>query len=179
MVVILRVASAGSDRRMKRPELTGFERGVEYMRQLLLVGTAVLAFTTTGLPARATPIDFTYTGSLVDFTVPTTGTYQILAFGAQGGNALGEVGTPPGPGGMGAEIGGDFSFFAREVLQIAVGGVGGTFTGGAGGGGGSFVVGPGNMPLVIAGGGGGGGAVFGGEPFSIPGGDGQITTSGG
>jgi hypothetical protein len=28
----------------------------------------------------------TYTGSLVDFTVPATDAYQILAFGAQGGN---------------------------------------------------------------------------------------------
>lgn len=38
-----------------------------------------------GSVARATPFEFTYTGNLVDFTVPATGLYQILAFGAQGG----------------------------------------------------------------------------------------------
>jgi hypothetical protein len=103
--------------------------------------------------ARATPFDFTYSGSLVDFTVPTTDTYQIIAFGAQGGSA-----TPGGvfvsAGGRGAEIGGDFFLIAGEILQIVVGGAGGTSSGG---GGGSFVVGSSNMPLVIAGGGGGGG----------------------
>ena len=77
--------------------------------------------------------------------MPTTGSYQILAFGAQGGNAA---------GGLGAEIGGDFTLTAGESLQIAVGGIGG------GGGGGSFVISPGNAPLVIAGGGGGGGGFF-------------------
>ena len=35
------------------------------------------------LPAPYRSI-FTYTGSLVTFTVPATGLYQILAFGAQG-----------------------------------------------------------------------------------------------
>src|SRR5260370_26433143 len=102
--------------------------------------------------ARATPFDFTYSGSLVDFTVPTTDTYQILAFGAQGGGAT--VGSLIGVGGGGAEIGGHFSLTAGETLQIAIGGAGGD---NGGGGGGSFVVGPGNTPLVIAGGGGGGG----------------------
>ena len=110
-------------------------------------------------------LDFTYSGSLVDFTIPTTDTYQIIAYGAQGGSGVGCINIcnspiiPVGPGGRGAEIGGDFLLTAGEVLQIAVGGTGGTPTtlGGGGGGGGSFVVGPGNMPLVVAGGGGGGG----------------------
>jgi len=69
--------------------------------------------------ARATPFDFTYSGSLVDFTVPATETYQILAFGAQGGTD-----SSVGRGGRGAEIGGDFSLAAGEILQIAVGGAG-------------------------------------------------------
>jgi hypothetical protein len=129
------------------------------MKPLLLAGTAVLGLTASELAARATPIDFTYTGSLVDFTVPTTGTYQILAFGAQGGNGGGFGGIGVGAGGLGAEIGGDFILTAGEVLQIAVGGVGSRNDGG-GGGGGSFVVGPDNTPLVIAGGGGGGGALM-------------------
>jgi PEP-CTERM motif len=134
----------------------------------LLVGTTVLALSAPG-SARCVPFDFTYTGSLVSFTVPTTGTYQILAFGAQGGDS-GTIVLPQGPvfgaGGRGAEIGGDFSLTAGEILQIAVGGAGmsGSSTlgsqAGGGGGGGSFVVGPGNAPLVIAGGGGGGGLVL-------------------
>ena len=127
------------------------------MKQLLLAGTAVLGLVASGLAARGTPIDFTYTGSLVDFTVPATGTYQILAFGAQGGNVTFdfEGSTITGPGGGGAEIGGTFPLTAGEILQIAVGGMGGF-----GGGGGTFVVGPNNTPLVIAGGGGGAGGAF-------------------
>ena len=36
------------------------------MKQVLLAGTAVLGLTASGPAARATPIDFTYTGHLVD-----------------------------------------------------------------------------------------------------------------
>jgi hypothetical protein len=118
-----------------------------------------------GSVACATPIDFTYTGSLVDFMVPAAGSYQIIAYGAQGGSVSGTTanGIPyVSLGGQGAEIGGDFILSQGEVLQIAVGGAGvatlaGALGGGAGGAGGSFVVSPGNTPLVIAGGGGGGG----------------------
>jgi hypothetical protein len=127
------------------------------MKLLLLAGTAAfLGLAAPGSVARATLFDFTYSGSLVDFTVPTTDSYQILAFGAQGGSGafMGFVST----GGQGAEIGGDFSLTRGEMLQIAVGGAGGDGSSSedGGGGGGSFVVGPGNTPLVIAGGGGGG-----------------------
>jgi len=80
--------------------------------------------------------------------VPINGTYQIIAFGAQGGTE-----PPFGPGGLGAEIGVSFTLTQGEVLQIAVGGSGSDLSGG----GGSFVVGPNNTPLIIAGGGGGGG----------------------
>jgi hypothetical protein len=131
----------------------------------LLTGTAFLVLAASHPAAKADPIvfDFPYTGSLVTFTVPTTDTYQILAFGAQGGPGISLL---PARGGRGAEIGGDFGLTAGESLQIAVGGVGGDGTTahdaplgprslGGGGGGGSFVVGPGNTPLVIAGGGGG------------------------
>src|SRR5215831_13949918 len=125
------------------------------MNRLLLAGTALLTLAASDMAARAAPIDFTYIGSLVTFTVPTTGSYQILAFGAQGGITAGSL--SGGLGGRGAEVGGDFGLTAGEVLQIAVGGVGmpGSGTGGGGGGGGSFVVGPSNTPLVIASGGGG------------------------
>jgi hypothetical protein len=118
------------------------------MKRCLLAGALLLTALTLGSAADAQGFAFTYTGELVTFTVPIDGTYQIVAFGAQGGNSV----FPGGTGGRGAEIGGDFNLTASEILQIAVGGAG---MAGGGGGGGSFVVGPDNTPLVIAGGGGG------------------------
>src|SRR5712691_8341358 len=91
------------------------------MKRLLLAGTAFLGLATSGSAARAVPIDFTYAGSLVTFTVPTTDTYQILAFGAQGGNGLPFPDGTVSIGGRGAEIGGDFTLTAGEILEIAVG----------------------------------------------------------
>lgn len=129
------------------------------MKRVVLTTTVFFGLAASGAPAGAVPFDFTFTRSLVTFTVPTTAIYQILAFGAQGGS--GNFGGTIGAGGRGAEIGGDFSLTAGEVLQIAVGGAGGSLGAGGGGGGGSFVVGPGDTPLVIAGGGGGGGAQIG------------------
>src|SRR5215469_11202319 len=125
-----------------------------------------------GLPyvAYSNPILFPYTGAVVDFVVAEDGDYKILAFGAQGGS------TPNGgTGGLGAEIGGDFTLSAGEILQIAVGGEGQTslVSGGGGGGGGSFGVAPGFVPLVVAGAGGGAGFSFE-PPLGFPGGSGQI-----
>lgn len=160
------------------------------MKQLMLAGAAFLAIGVLDRPAEAVPVDFTYTGTLVTFIVPSTGEYQILAFGAQGGDS-GTIINPfgqafVGAGGLGAEIGGDFNLTADEILQIAVGGVGtvgGTPTlgspGGGGGGGGTFVVGPANTPLVIAGAGGGGGLVFIDTDFGAPGQGGLTGPNGG
>jgi hypothetical protein len=131
----------------------------------LLAGIAFLGFASSVSAAHAMPFDFTYSGGLVDFSVPATGDYQILAFGAQGGSAT--SGSLIGVGGLGAQIGGDFRLTVGEILQIAVGGAGGD---NGGGGGGSFVVGPGNTPLVIAGGGGGGGLFSSGMELSGQGG---------
>jgi hypothetical protein len=142
----------------------------------------LLALTVSEPAAHAQRSEFAYTGSLVTFTVPKKGTYQIIAFGAQGGNGVFlPPGSTSGAGGRGAEIGGDFSLTAGEVLQIAVGGAGMSVTtgnGGGGGGGGSFVVGPGNTPLVIAGAGGGGGGRFVG-PANFDGGAGLTGPDGG
>lgn len=92
-------------------------------------------------------------GGIQEWTVPFTGTYTITAAGAQGGGAN---------GGLGAEMTGDFTLNAGDVVRIAVGQQGLTQAGqpnSVGGGGGSFVVvSPGNNLadiLVIAGGGGG------------------------
>ena len=98
----------------------------------LLAGIAFLGFASSVSAAHAMPFDFTYSGGLVDFSVPATGDYQILAFGAQGGSAT--SGSLIGVGGLGAEIGGDFRLTLGEILQIAVGGAGGDNGGGAVGG---------------------------------------------
>ena len=117
---------------------------------------------------------YSYSGGAVTYTVKTTGVYDITAYGAQGGSALG---SGPGNGGKGAEIAGDFTLQAGTVLRIVVGGQG-TYGGfSSGGGGGSFVIETFNgtseshTPLVIAGGGGGNYEGRGGGP-------GQIGTAG-
>jgi hypothetical protein len=112
---------------------------------------------------------FSYSGKLQTFTVPTTGTYDIVAEGAQGGFSD-SVSIP----GKGAEVGGDFQLTAGEMLSIVAGGQGQQANFSGGGGGGSFVY-PANalgQPLLAAGGGGGAGAM------SAPGGDGQAGTTG-
>ena len=107
--------------------------------------------------AQATMMDFNYSGSIVTYDVPTTGIYDITAYGASGGVSIGSV-----PG-LGAEIGGDFSLVSGDVLQILIGGVGSSSSIGTGisGGGGSFVALGTSYekatPLLVAGGGGGAG----------------------
>ncbi len=95
----------------------------------------------------------TVTGGIQYWTVPTSGSYHITAYGAQGGGAF---------GGLGAQIEGDFLLTAGQVIRVLVGQQGETQAGqpeSVGGGGGSFVVlDPALLPsdiLVIAGGGGG------------------------
>jgi hypothetical protein len=126
----------------------------EHMRNRLLAAASLLALFAWDPAARAASFDFT--GSLDTFTAPVTGSYRILAFGAQGG------GDDASRGGNGAEIGGEFSLTAGEVLQIAVGGGGGVGPGGGGswfsglaGGGGGFG-GGGGRGFGPSGGGGGG-----------------------
>lgn len=133
----------------------------------LLATAALLAIP---MAARATPTCtasatvscFAETGSSVTYTVTTSGTYDFLDYGGQGGNSAGSSGSV---GGAGAEIGGSFVLRAGDVLSIFVGASGLNASGGAGGGGGSFVVlsgGPDDasatlIPLLIASGGGGAG----------------------
>ena len=137
------------------------------MRTSLLVKpVALLALA--GAATIASADQFTYNGSFQTFIVPTTGIYNILAFGAQGGTGA-VFSSSPQAGGLGAEIRGDFLLSAGQTLSIAVGGMGGSFTPGfgasGGGGGGSFVVLQGSTatPLIIAGGGGGGRRTTGGD----------------
>lgn len=126
------------------------------MRFFTLARSALPVLAACASIATAAPVTFGYTGGFQTFTATAAGTYNILAFGAQGGRGS-------SAGYAGAEIGGDFVLAAGQLLQIAVGQMGGDHgapisagTPGGGGGGGSFVIGQDGTPLVIAGGGGGG-----------------------
>lgn len=104
-------------------------------------------------PLFADTINYTGVNGEQQYTVATTGIYQIVAYGAEGGAIPGSR-----PGGVGAEIGGDFALSANEVLDLYIGQAGQNSAGG--GGGGTFVLVNGNSsPLVVAGGGGGAGLV--------------------
>ena len=80
------------------------------------------------------------------WTVPTTGTYTIEAWGAQGGRSN---------EGYGARMRGDFTLTSGTVLKILVGQEGGDYSVSTSGGGGTFVAKSDNTPLIVAGGGGG------------------------
>ena len=81
-------------------------------------------------------LSFAYAGAIQDYTIPATGSYDIVAYGAQGGGDSG----PFSDGGYGAEIGGDVDLVAGTELGIVAGQAGGLSSGdGGGGGGGSFV----------------------------------------
>ena len=105
------------------------------------------------------------TQGIQEWTVPSTGTYRIEAYGAQGGNGSGSS-----TGGLGARMRGDFSLTNGEVIKIMVGQQGGEDGNSVGGGGGTFVIkSPYNNTasiLVIAGG--GGGEARGHEPEALP-----------
>jgi hypothetical protein len=80
---------------------------------------------------------FSFSGSMVEYTIPATAVYDIVAAGAQGGGGQDDS------GGFGTQVSGNIMLSAGTQLEIAVGGVGSTgafnpFFGG-GGGGGSFV----------------------------------------
>lgn len=134
------------------------------MKRISFLCAAGLALIGANPLANAT--SFTYKGSLQTFTVTTTGVYLLSAAGAQGGK--GDT-----SGGDGALLSGDFDLTAGMVLDIVVGGQGGTFAGDAGGGGGgTFIYIKGSNTLLLAAGGGGGGG------FDTSGLPGQTTTSG-
>ncbi|UZH56054.1 HYR domain-containing protein [Salinimicrobium tongyeongense] len=93
------------------------------------------------------------TQGIQEWVVPVTGTYQITALGAAGGDSN------LFPGGFGASMQGEFLLTAGERIKIVVGQKGTPTIDmeGAGGGGGSFITYMDNTPILIAAGGGGGG----------------------
>jgi hypothetical protein len=94
--------------------------------------------------------EFPFSGRIVDFTVPTSGTYKIEAWGARGAD-----GSNPGP--LGAYSKSFVSLNKSEIIQILVGekGYPGHSSNYCGGGGGGTFIAKGNTPLCVAGGGGG------------------------
>ena len=140
----------------------GMQRGVQMRRAgparkgAFLAGASVLAIMIATGAATAAVFDFT--GGEVEYTVPLTGLYDIVAAGAQGG-----VSADGRAGGDGAVVSGEFLLTQGEELYIYVGqkgGTGGDLAGGGGGGGASAVLTSTSpiAPLVVAGGGGGGGS---------------------
>jgi PEP-CTERM motif len=145
-----------------------------FAKRGLLAAASMLAMVVAAGQARA--VVFNFTGSEVDYTIPVTGRYDIVTFGAQGGAS--SLGASFGAsGGLGAEAGGILSLTGGTTLTIFVGGEGqsgalGFFISG-GGGGGSFVFESGSL-LAAAGGGGGAGLTS-----TVQGGPGLAGTSGG
>src|ERR1700722_2623914 len=88
------------------------------MKRFLLAGASLLALLA-GSPAEAATLVFGNTGAIVPYVVPETGTYQIIAWGAEGGGSPGSA-----VGGLGAEIGGDMRLLANTRLEILVGQMG-------------------------------------------------------
>ena len=143
--------------------------------------TAVAALALAGAAHATTTIS--YTGSVIDYTVQRSGLYNIVVFGAAGGNTQSGNRAITTKGGSGGEVGGAVRLTKGDTLAIAVGGVGnaGNIPYGGGGGGSSYVVGPSASSVLIAGGGGGssGWNIFGSKEFySTPGGDGGVGDSG-
>ena len=96
---------------------------------------------------------FNNTNSVVSYTVSYSGFYDIFSAGAQGGGAQSNSSL----GGHGASVDALIYLGAGTVLNLVVGGVGGTDLYGGGGGGGSFVYTAAGVLLEAAGGGGGAG----------------------
>ncbi len=147
--------------------------------QFIPVCLAVATLLLGTIAASAQTGNYLYSGSELTITL-NPGTYDITAYGAQGGNSSFGLlnGTSFGAsGGLGAEMSAEFFFSELTSLTLLVGGGGG---GGnystAGGGGGSFVV-NGSTPLVVAGRGGGAGLEEYGPNVNV--GGGQNSTSGG
>jgi hypothetical protein len=111
----------------------------------------------------ASTIGYTGVNAEQQYTVTESGEYQIIAAGAQGGNAVGEGAAHPvtAVGGLGAEIGGDFTLTQGEMLYLYIGEQAAATGIAAGGGGGTFItLDSGGIPgtLLVAAGGGGGAA---------------------
>ena len=122
------------------------------------------------------------------WTIPKTGEYKVICYGAKGGDSISRFGERHLFGGFGAKVGSIFKLFENDIIKIACGQKGQDGAYGAGGGGGSYFIlykiGNGNpnynqneivnIPLCIAGGGNGACTAF---RYRVPGIDGLCDTS--
>ena len=69
------------------------------MKRFVLTSASLLALVAARPTASATT--FLFSGAVVDFTIPVAGTYQIAAFGAQGGSSKDNATLVHGGGGAG------------------------------------------------------------------------------
>jgi hypothetical protein len=112
---------------IETPNFNGVVTGASPNNGYVIVGLAV----------------FNYTGTVIEYTIPTTGFYYVAAVGAQGGGSEFQT------GGYGAGVGGSVLLDTGTELDIVVGGAGLTnfiSTLNGGGGGGSFVWDPTAVP---------------------------------
>ena len=86
------------------------------------------------------------TQGIQEWTVPSSGTYKIIVWGAQGGPKKGYSDDDITRGGKGAILSGDFNLTQNWVLKIIIGQRGKS----SGGGGGTFVAKSDNTPLIVA-----------------------------
>jgi hypothetical protein len=115
-------------------------------RQGPLLTTVRSAYTSANAPWATTYLNMTTRG-IQEWTVPETGSYNIRAVGAAGGN--------PGTFGRGRDIQLITTLTKGEVIKILVGQQGTSTNSIPGGGGGSFVVRGTQTAIIVAGGGGG------------------------
>ncbi len=120
---------------------------------------------------------FVNTGSIQTDTITTTGLYDIVVDGAQGGSS------GVYPGGLCAAVSGDIFLQSGATLEIIVGNASGHGSYAGGGGGGSFVIetntGMGVVNIIELVAGGGGGAGDGSAESRSDGGDGRAVSTGG
>ena len=148
-----------------------------------LIRAAAIGTLTIGAARQANADTISYSGAEVTYTAPVSGTYEITAFGAQGGSGtIGGGQQPSSGGGLGAEVDAVFSLTAGDVLTILAGGAGSNGSlatnhnlgAGGGGGGGSFVFDTTAGSLLAGAGGGGGGTLV----TGVAGGSGLAGTAG-
>lgn len=129
-------------------------------------GLALTGMGTAPVNVSFSPTGTGYSGTIQNWTVPTTGTYSVTLAGAAGGAETADNRA----GGKGAILAVRLSLTQGTVLAVLVGQTGATGANIAGGGGGSYIV-NGSTLLAVAGGGGGGGNSGG------PGYDASLTTA--
>ena len=96
------------------------------MKRLLLTSASLLALMAAASATSAKTFDFpfSFTGAIVDFIIPMTGTYEIPRLWRSGRRRQHRATWHRRCRRQGAKIQGDFELTAGERLEIVVGGAG-------------------------------------------------------